>query len=125
MPHDVLMVGDCEVYESFSPIDLWKEFGITSYIRGSAQQLVWQSYYLLKDALEYEKPKVVVFNVQALMHDRPQKEEYNRMTLDGMRWSGIKSAAIRTSMLQEKLSGLSVSNPALPQPYYTIVKGRY
>ena len=75
-PHDVLMVGDCEVYESFSPVDLWREFGITSYIRGSAQQLVWQSYYLLEDALRYEKPEVVVFNVQALMHDRPQKEEY-------------------------------------------------
>lgn len=102
MPHDVLMVGDCEVYESFSPVDLWRGFGITSYIRGSAQQLVWQSYYLLEDALKYEKPKVVVFNVQALVHSGPQKEEYNRMTLDGMRWSGTKLAAVRASMLPEE-----------------------
>lgn len=101
-PHDVLMVGDCEVYESFSPVDLWRDFGITSYIRGSAQQLVWQSYYLLKDALKYETPKVVVFNVQALMHAEPQKEEYNRMTLDGMRWSGVKLDAVRASMLDEE-----------------------
>lgn len=101
-PHDVLMVGDCEVYESFSPVDLWRNFGITSYIRGSAQQLVWQSYYLLKEALRYETPKAVVFNVQALMHAGPQKEEYNRMTLDGMRWSGIKLDAVRASMLPEE-----------------------
>ncbi len=102
MPHDVLMVGDCEVYESFSPVDLWRGFGITSYIRGNAQQLVWQSYYLLEDALKYEKPKIVVFNVQALMHSGPQKEEYNRMTLDGMKWSGTKLAAVRASMLPEE-----------------------
>ena len=49
--HDVLFVGDCEVYENFSTVQLWKEFGINSFIRGGAQQLVWQSYYLLEDAL--------------------------------------------------------------------------
>lgn len=100
--HDVLMVGDCEVYESFSPVDLWRQYGITSYIRGSAQQLVWQSYYLLEDTLKYETPQVVVFNVQALMHAEPQKEEYNRMTLDGMRWSKTKWDAITASMMPEE-----------------------
>ena len=43
--HEVLFVGDCEVYENFSPITLYQEYGISSYIRGSAQQLAWQSYY--------------------------------------------------------------------------------
>lgn len=102
MPHDVLMVGDCEVYESFSPVDLWREYGITSYIRGSAQQLVWQSYYLLEDALKYETPKVVVYNVQSLMHDKPMQEEYNRMALDGMRWSVSKLRAIQVSMMPDE-----------------------
>ena len=46
--HDVLFIGDCEVYESFVPTVLWEEYGIRSYVRGSAQQLVWQSYYLLE-----------------------------------------------------------------------------
>ena len=32
-PHDVIFVGDCEVYENFSPITLWEEYGITSYTR--------------------------------------------------------------------------------------------
>ena len=52
LDHDVLFVGDCELYENISPIKLWQDHGITSYIRGSAQQLVWQSYYLLEDALK-------------------------------------------------------------------------
>ena len=41
--HDVVFIGDCEVYECFTPPTLWEEYGITSYIRGSAQQLAWQS----------------------------------------------------------------------------------
>ena len=67
-PHDVLFVGDCEVYESFTPPTLWEQYGITSYIRGSAQQLTWQSYYLLEETLKYEMPKVVAFNVLALKY---------------------------------------------------------
>lgn len=101
-PHEVLMIGDCELYENFSPITMWKNYGITSYIRGSAQQLTWQSYYLLEDALKYETPDVVVFNVLELKYNEPQREEYNRMTLDGMRWSVSKVQAIRASMLPEE-----------------------
>ena len=41
--HDVVFVGDCELYENISPQVLWDEYGINSYIRGSAQQLIWQS----------------------------------------------------------------------------------
>ena len=26
--HDVLFIGDCEVYENFSPVVLWEEYGI-------------------------------------------------------------------------------------------------
>ena len=68
--HDVVFIGDCEVYENFSPKVLWEDYGINSYIRGSAQQLIWQSYYLLEDTLRYEKPDVVIFNVlvQILRH---------------------------------------------------------
>ena len=100
--HDVLFLGDCEVYESFTPPTLWEEYGITSYIRGSAQQLPWQSYYLLEDALRHETPRAVVFNVYALRYGEPQNEAYNRMTLDGMKWSGVKLRAILASKTEEE-----------------------
>ena len=100
--HEVLFVGDCEVYENFSPITLYEDYGITSYIRGSAQQLTWQSYYLLEDTLRYETPKVVVFNVLALKYNEPQSEAYNRMTLDGMKLSKTKLEAVLASMTEEE-----------------------
>lgn len=100
--HDVILIGDCEVYENINPMTLWQEYGITSYIRGNAQQLTWQSYYMLEDTLRYEKPKVVIYNVQALTHAEPQREEYNRMTLDGMKWSKTKWDAVLASMCEEE-----------------------
>ncbi|MCR4896826.1 MAG: SGNH/GDSL hydrolase family protein [Lachnospiraceae bacterium] len=100
--HDVIFIGDCELYENITPALLWEEYGINSYIRGSAQQLIWQSYYLLEDTLRYEKPKVVVFNVLSMQYNEPQKEAYNRMTLDGMRLSPTKIRAIKASLLPEE-----------------------
>ncbi len=107
--NDVIFIGDCEVYENFSPITLYEQYGITSYIRGSAQQMIWQSYYLLEETLTYETPQVVVFNVLAMKYDTPestgdqtQREAYNRMTLDTMRLSASKWKAILASMTQEE-----------------------
>ena len=100
--HDVIFIGDCEIYESFVPAILWEEYGISSYLRGNAQQLVWHSYYMLEDTLRYETPKAVVFNVLALMYGEPQKEAYNRMALDGMEWSSVKAEAVKASMTEEE-----------------------
>lgn len=99
---DVIFVGDCEVYENFSPIVLWQDYGINSYIRGSAEQYIWQSYYILEDTLRYETPDVAIFNIQSLQFDRSQNEAYNRMTLEGMKWSSSKVDAIYASMKPEE-----------------------
>lgn len=98
--HDVIFIGDCEVYENFSPAVLWRDYGINSYIRGSAEQYIFQSYYLLEDTFRYEKPDVVVFNVQSLQFGEAQSEAYNRMTLEGMRWSPAKVESILASMTE-------------------------
>lgn len=100
--HDVIFIGDCEIYESLVPAVLWEEYGISSYLRGNAQQLPWHSYYMLEDTLRYETPKAVVFNVYALRYGEPQKEAYNRMALDGMEWSPVKAEAIRASQTSEE-----------------------
>lgn len=99
---DVIFIGDCEVYENFSPAALWENYGINSYIRGSAEQYIWQSYYILEDTLRYDTPEVVVFNVQSLQYNESQSEAYNRMTLEGMKWSASKVKAILASMKEEE-----------------------
>lgn len=98
--HDVLFLGNCEVYEDISPIALWRAYGITSYIRGNAQQLIAQSYYLLEDTLRYETPKAVVFSVLSMKQFEQDTESYNRMTMDGMRWSSSKWDAIMETKME-------------------------
>ncbi len=100
--HDVIFIGDCEVYENFSPIVLWQDYGINSYIRGSAEQYIFQSYYLLEDTLKHETPKVVIFNIQSLQFPESRNEAYNRMTIEGMKWSLSKINSIFASMKDEE-----------------------
>ena len=100
--HDVIFVGDCEVYANYTPMELWRSQGITSYIRGSSQQLVWQSYYILRETLRYETPKAVVFNVNAMRYGEPVSEAYNRLTIDKMKWSADKIGIIQASMTEEE-----------------------
>lgn len=100
--HEVIFIGDCEVYANFSPMVMYEEQGITSWIRGSSQQLIWQSYYILKETLKYETPKVVVFNVNSMRYDEPVSEAYNRLTIDKMKWSEEKVDIINASMMEEE-----------------------
>lgn len=100
--HDVIFIGDCEVYANFTPMEMYREQGITAYVRGSSQQLIWQSYYVLKETLEYETPKVVVLNVNAMRYSEPVSEAFHRLTIDRMRWSDEKVGIIRASMMEEE-----------------------
>ena len=100
--HDVIFVGDCEVYANFTPLEMYREAGIKAYVRGTSQQLVWQSYYILEETFQYEIPQVVVFNVNAMRYSEPVKEEYHRLTIDEMRWSAQKVGIIQASMTEEE-----------------------
>lgn len=100
--HEVIFIGDCEVYANFSPMVMFEEKGITAYVRGTSQQLIWQSYGILKETLKYETPKVVVFNVNSLRYNKPVSEAYNRLTLDKMKWSKEKVEMINASMMEEE-----------------------
>lgn len=111
--HEVIILGDCEVYANFSPMEMYKEYGIKSYVRGSSQQMLWQSYYILKETLKYEKPRVVVFSVGALRNGEDKiNEAYNRLAIDNMKWSKEKIDMINASKT-DKESFLSYLLPIL------------
>ncbi|MCL2671579.1 MAG: SGNH/GDSL hydrolase family protein [Clostridiales bacterium] len=112
--NELLILGDCEAYDNWSPVTLYNEFGITSYIRGGPELRVWQAYYLLKDTLRYEKPRAVLLNIR-MMHNGENEEgqePYNRLNLDGMRPSWDKWQAVQASMTEGE-STLSYLFPLL------------
>lgn len=100
--HDVIFIGDCEVYANFTPLEMYRQQGITAYVRGTSQQLIWQSYYILQETFRYEIPKVVVYNVNAMRYSEPVSEAFNRLTIDQMKWSSEKLQIIQASMTEEE-----------------------
>ena len=98
---DVLFFGSSHLYYGVQPNVLWKEQGITSYVMGTPEQTVATSYYLLKEAFRYQKPKVVVLESYYLWNKRKYKsEERLRQAFDGMRLDSVKAEMLE-AMLPE------------------------
>lgn len=57
---DVLFMGTSHLYKSIIPMELWKDHGITSYNMAIESCTIPTEYWMLKNALQYSHPKVVV-----------------------------------------------------------------
>ena len=61
--YDVLFFGTSHVVNSVFPMQLWRDYGITSYNLAIHGGSIASSYWMLKTALDYQKPKVAVMDV--------------------------------------------------------------
>ena len=82
---DVVFVGDSSIYKGVSPMQLWHEHGIASYNYASPTQRVWDSYYCVKEVLNYQKPKVIVMDTNQIFREDPTTPEYQRHLYDNVR----------------------------------------
>ena len=86
---DVLFLGSSHLYYGVQPNVLWREYGIAAYDMGSAEQTVASSYFLLKEALAYQKPEVVVLETYYLWYPELYNGEARlRQAFDGCDASG-------------------------------------
>ena len=74
---DVLVLGDSLCQSGISPLNMWEEQGITSYVCGQTAQRIWESYYMLKQVLKKQKPNVVVLETNLLFWPPDTEEEIN------------------------------------------------
>jgi hypothetical protein len=110
---DVLFFGSSVAVNAFIPQEIYNDYGIRSYNLGSEQQSIYLSYYWLREALRFQKPKVVVLDAKFMWDLHPEDaintvESLTRKCLDPMKWSDVKMEAVHNLCeLDENQSELS------------------
>lgn len=82
---DVVIVGDSETYSAYSPLQIWKEHGITSYICGTHAQRLCDTMSVLTSTFESQSPKVVVLEANSLFRSAsldPKSDDVTRSKLE-------------------------------------------
>lgn len=111
---DVIFLGDSSVYKGISTPFLWDEYKFTSYDLVSPAQRIWDNYYVLKEVLKYQKPKVVVLNTDQIYNEKPLKEGYKRFLYDSIKLGRNKIEAISDPVQENtKMEQLSFLMPIL------------
>ena len=74
--YDVLFLGTSHMVMGISPMELWNDYGITSYNLGDFGQTTAIDYWVLKNALDYTTPKLVVVDVYRINEVTKYVETY-------------------------------------------------
>ena len=90
---DVLFLGSSNAYCAFSPAELEKRTGLVSWNLASSQQSLFTSYYWLREALWYQKPKAVVLDAYYLYFTLGNEGSVHK-AFDFMRPSAVKRQAV-------------------------------
>lgn len=83
---DVIIVGDSLSYTSVSPMQLWKEYGFTSFVCGQWGQKIGETEYMLKTVLNRQKPKVVILEANVLFRKQIKAGNINDGIESGLQY---------------------------------------
>ena len=72
---DILFFGSSRVLDAFQPMELWDEYGIRSYNMAQHGEGLARDYWQLKNALEYNVPRLVVMDVSLFYGEYTVSEE--------------------------------------------------
>lgn len=93
---DVLCMGSSHGYSAFQPNTLWNEFGLTSYVMCSPRQTAASTLYLLQEALNYQKPRVLLLETYYFFYKGKYTDEAAlRLGFDGVRLGEAKHRMIQ------------------------------
>lgn len=104
--YDVLLCGSSHMMNTVYPMELWKEYGIKAYNIANSTEAVATSYWVLKNALDYKKPKVVI--LEAFMAGNfkvsPNNEAFLHNYFDALPLSKNKIDALRDLLPANKIA---------------------
>ncbi len=63
---DLVFIGDSEAYSAYNPLQMYDEYGFTSYVCGTSAQRLCDSYVILREVFKRQSPKVVAVETNSL-----------------------------------------------------------
>ncbi len=72
---DVFFLGNSNTYAAFSPIELWREYGIQTYTSGVGYERVVEAYTMVKDLLRFHKPKVIALETDCIFSEKKGSDD--------------------------------------------------
>ncbi|MCR5793832.1 MAG: hypothetical protein K6G61_00620 [Solobacterium sp.] len=82
---DIVFVGTSAIMNGIYPMELWHDYGFTSFNLGSGNQSLGQSYYLIKEVIERDHPSLVVLDCSRAFRDEViAKASYLHYVSDNM-----------------------------------------
>ncbi len=91
---DVLFLGTSHVINGVFPMELWKEYGITSYNLSGHAHSIPTSYWVMMNALDYAHPRLVVMDCYRLESDGKDSKSFAHISFDSLPFSANKVKAI-------------------------------
>lgn len=85
---DVIFMGTSHAYGTVFPMELWKEYGITSYNWGYNHCAVAENYHLMLEVVKRTNPKLFVVDLYGML-------EYDN-------WDGVGNGKYRTDKVDEQ-----------------------
>lgn len=98
---DVLFFGSSRMLNAVFPVELWTDFGITSYNMAQHGEGTNVTYWQMKNAFQHNRPKVAVVDLSLVRADRIEDENeksksYLHKSVDHMPFGLLKYEALRS-----------------------------
>lgn len=74
---EVMFFGPSHAYAAFSPLVIWEETGVKSYVFATQQQPLWATYTYIKEALKTQSPSLIVLECRMAWGDKEYYIEGN------------------------------------------------
>ncbi len=89
--YDVLFMGTSHMFDAISPMELWHQAGITSYNLAGPGMRIPVAYWIIKNALEYSSPRLVVIDCAYLREEKTNSNlSYVNIAFDAVPLTPIK-----------------------------------
>ncbi|MDD6878714.1 MAG: hypothetical protein PUD59_00580, partial [bacterium] len=100
---DIMFVGNSDMYDAVSPMELWNDYGISSYNYSFPHNRIWLSYYNIKSVFERQNPKYIFLLVDDIFNSKQTYSANVIKTIASMPFSKTKIEAFLNKDIHKRI----------------------